>query len=113
MLAVLSGFTECVQLLLEKGADPNLIDNARNSALHYATINGYVGMIIKHCNLFLIISHILFVEIIKLLLGTKKIDTNQENRMAHTPIIIATAKGNATLLSILLASKTTNPSIFY
>jgi ankyrin repeat protein len=44
MLAVLSGFTECVQLLLEKGADPNLVDNSKNSALHYATINGHLGM---------------------------------------------------------------------
>lgn len=44
MLAAKSGFTECVKLLLEKGADPNIIDNSKNSALHYATLNGYVGM---------------------------------------------------------------------
>lgn len=55
-----------------------------------------------------------FADIIKLLLAsTKKIDTNLENRMAHTPLIIATAKGNATLLNILLSAKSTDPSMFF
>jgi hypothetical protein len=31
--------------------------------------------------------------------------------MAHTPTIIATAKGNATLLGVLLGSKVTDPSM--
>lgn len=60
MLAVLSGFTECVELLLEKGADPNLTDNAKNSALHYATINGYVGT-----NLFFFSFHFIFSQLFR------------------------------------------------
>lgn len=43
MLAAKSGFKESVALLLEKGANPNDVDNSNNSALHHATANGLVG----------------------------------------------------------------------
>ena len=42
-----------------------------------------------------------------------KIDPNKENRSNSTPLIIAAAKGNAALLTILLSSKATDPSIFF
>ena len=51
----------------------------------------------------------IITEIIKLLLSNKA-NPNVENRMAHSPAVIATAKGNPTLLSIILGAKATDPS---
>lgn len=42
---------KCAALLLEHGADPNLVDSSGNCALHYAVYNGHeemAALLLKH-----------------------------------------------------------------
>lgn len=44
-LAVLKNLEEVTQLLLEQGADPNLVDDDLYTPLHYATEFGYYSLV--------------------------------------------------------------------
>jgi ankyrin repeat protein len=81
--ASLSGLTEAVKRLLEKGADTGRQEGAQGSALHVASARGNV-------------------EIVKLVLE-KGASPNQKNKRGETPLALAAIYGYEKVVEILLA----------
>jgi ankyrin repeat protein len=84
------GYLEIVQLLLEKGAKPDELDNFGHTALFHAASNGQV-------------------DVVKLLLDKGAgVDVDGKNRNG-TPLLFAAQNGDVEVVSLLLA-KGANPN---
>ena len=79
-LAARRSLEKCVEVLLSHGADPNIADNEKFTALHNAVVN---------------------VDILKLLLS-KCSDVNARNNKGETPLYSAVEKGNVESVNSLL-----------
>ena len=82
MLAAWNGFVQCVELLLDKGADVNISDCHGDTPLIHALDNGSY-------------------ECVKLLLD-KGADVNVRNNDGNTPLIYAAEKGSHECVKLLL-----------
>ncbi|GCB78352.1 hypothetical protein scyTo_0018595, partial [Scyliorhinus torazame] len=76
--------TDCVQTLLDKGANPNILNNALLSPLHLA-------MFLDHN------------AVVKVLASHKTTELNLEGDLRNTPLMLACSRDNAEGLSIMLA----------
>ena len=84
MQASFIGNSELVKLLLAKGADVNKADSDGNTALHFATVENYLG-------------------ITRLLLAAPGIQVNKVNKDGETPLIVASQAGDYEIVEALLA----------
>ncbi|XP_048451862.1 transient receptor potential cation channel subfamily A member 1 [Rhincodon typus] len=75
--------THCTQALLDKGANPNILNNARMSPLHLAVSLSYNA-------------------VVKVLASHKTTELNLEGDLRNTPLMLACSRDNAEGLSILL-----------
>uniref|UniRef100_UPI00398F7D25 transient receptor potential cation channel subfamily A member 1b n=1 Tax=Pristiophorus japonicus TaxID=55135 RepID=UPI00398F7D25 len=75
--------THCVQTLLERGANPNVLNNAVMSPLHLAVFLNHNA-------------------VVKVLASHKTTELNLEGDLRNTPLMIACSRDNAEGLSILL-----------
>ncbi|XP_038664399.1 transient receptor potential cation channel subfamily A member 1b [Scyliorhinus canicula] len=75
--------TACVQTLLDKGANPNILNNALLSPLHLAMFLGHNA-------------------VVKVLASHKTMELNLEGDLRNTPLMLACSRDNAEGLSIML-----------
>jgi len=84
MFATINGYNEIVSILLDAGADSNLVNKEGLTALHFAVDNG-------------------FTDTVKLLLEkSKAIDVNSQDRLGNTALIKAVEACNKDVVKLLL-----------
>ncbi|KAF9772566.1 hypothetical protein IL306_009722 [Fusarium sp. DS 682] len=88
--AACSGSEEILQLLLDKGVDPDPRDTWDRSALSYAAMSGYE-------------------TIVSILLANPKVNPNFGDEEGKTPLYYATAFGHYNIVQVLLADSRVEP----
>ncbi|ETW03648.1 hypothetical protein H310_05045 [Aphanomyces invadans] len=113
---VFSGDHNIVQLLLRERCDPNVVDEKRHSALHYAAAKGQIQTmkLLLHatCDVLAItmdgdsVLHKVCesgkLEAVKTILAVENVDINVENKEKQTPLMLAASNGYLDIVQELL-----------
>ncbi|WP_213106047.1 ankyrin repeat domain-containing protein [Candidatus Protochlamydia amoebophila] len=84
--AMLSGNKQCINLLLERGADPCSVDNEGKTLFHFAAMRGHVNIV--NC-----LTHI------------KEININIRDKHGNTPLHLAAMKGHVNIFNYFTHTK--------
>ncbi|XP_048257810.1 serine/threonine-protein phosphatase 6 regulatory ankyrin repeat subunit A-like [Haliotis rufescens] len=84
MMAAEEGHKEVVELLLNKGTDPSLVDKRGNNILHLACQNGQM-------------------EVVKYIVSKVIVDVNAKNKRRKTAANIASSQGREDLIDLLVS----------